>query len=94
MVIFKSQKWYSGKAILNSQSTLAYYLVNDKPIFSREADKQNPISNPQRFKSTLQVNGHEVKVFPDLVMYIFLAFDIVSGHYSWFSLNSQLIHQN
>ena len=47
MVIFKSPKCYSGKAILSSQGTLAYYLVNEKPIFSRESNKQSFISNLQ-----------------------------------------------
>ena len=74
MVIFKSQKCYSGKVILSSHSTLAYYLVNEKPIFSRESNKQNFISNPQRFTFTLQANGHEVKGFPILAMCLFLAF--------------------
>lgn len=100
--IFKSPKHCSGKAILNSPSTLPYFYnpfgthfpINEKPIFSREANKQNLISSPQDVQVDFASQAHEVKVFLILAMYIFLAGEIFSGHYPWCSLDSQLIHPN
>lgn len=71
-----------------------HFLVNEIQISSREANKHNLTSSPQRFRLTLQAKAREVKVFLILAMYIFLACDIFSGHYPWCSLNSQLIHPN
>lgn len=99
--IFKSPKRCSGKAILNSRSTLPYFYnpfgthfpINEKQIFSRSKQTKPHFKSPE-VQVDFVSQAHEVKVFLILAMYIFLAGEIFSGHYPWCSLNSQLIHPN